>query len=299
MQGLRTILLAAALAATSMVATAAPMVHAPTSADARHAGDLVFDAIGNRRLVMIGELHGTQETPALVGDVLDHFAARDRGVVLALEVSTQEQPRFDRYLASRGTAADRTALLEGAHWREVHHDGRDSKAMLDLIEHVRRLRTRGAPVALVAFDGGGTDMDTRNLGMAKVLRATAKRFPTSTLLVLTGNVHAMTRRPTWEMVSDGKPIAPPMTAGRALADLSPMSIDVRGATGAFWACVDGGCGARSLATPDAPRPAEARLTRNATDDAWEDTLTLPHLTPSSPAIVSTTSTGSSGRAVRP
>ena len=297
MHGLRAILLAAALAVTSMAVAARPVAHAPTLPAA---GDLVFDAIGDRRLVMIGELHGTQETPALVGDLLDHYAERRRSAVLALEVSVQEQARFDRYLASHGTAADRASLLEGAHWREPHHDGRDSQAMLQLIEHVRQLRARGARVALVAFDGGGTNMDARNLGMATVLRATAKRFPTSMLVVLTGNVHAMTRRPTWEMRDgDGKRIEPPVTAGRRLADLAPLSIDVRGATGAFWACQVERCEVRPVAPPDTPRPATARLERNAADDAWDATLVLPHLTPSMPAIDGTAPADPDGRARRP
>jgi hypothetical protein len=88
--------------------------------------------------------------PIPAGALLDRYAAQQRPVVLALEINTNEQPRFDRYLASHGTDADRAALLAGDHWQERHHDGRDSEAMFDLIEHMREVHARGADVALAA-----------------------------------------------------------------------------------------------------------------------------------------------------
>jgi erythromycin esterase-like protein len=240
--------------------------------------------------VFFGEMHGTRETPALVAEVIDAYAARKRPVVLALEVNTEEQPRFDRYIASRGTAADRAMLLGGAHWREGHHDGRDSKAMFELIEHVRQLHARHVPIALVAFNDTSTDMNMRNRGMAEVLRATAQHFSTSTLLVLTGNVHAMTRRPQWAMFQDGKRIEPPKSAGQYLADLAPVSIDVQGASGGYWACIAGGCHVQTIEGSPTPGPT---LMRNEADNAWDITLVLPRFTPSPAAIQA------AGRAVAP
>jgi erythromycin esterase-like protein len=266
------------LAVAAAFASTGPVARAPALSSAR---ELALAAIGERRLVFVGEMHGTQETPALVAEILDAYAARRQPVVLALEISTQEQSRLDRYVASRGTAADRVALLRGPHWR-APHDGRDSDAMVALIDHVRRLRAHGAPIAIVAFDRGGTDMDARNRGMAAALRATATQYPTATLLVLTGNVHAMTHRPSWAMFEDGKRIEPPMSAGRYLADLMPLSIDVEGARGGYWSCTAQGCHVQTIAGPASrQRPT---LQRNGRDNAWDVTLVLPRFTPSAPAI---------------
>lgn len=282
MHAIRSALLALLLLATWPVSFAATPHAVPGTSTAVLARDLAVAAIGDRRLVFFGEMHGTQETPALVADVIDAYAAHGRPVVLALEIGTEEQPRFDRYVASRGLASDRAALLGGMHWREVHHDGRDSRAMFELIDHMRRLRARGTPIALVAFDGGGTDMGSRNRRMAEVLRATAGRFPRSRLLVLTGNVHAMTRKPSWSVFDGGKRIELPMTAAQHLADLAPLSIDVKGASGAYWACTASDCRMQAIGS-QAPQQGPT-LMRNAPDDAWDVTLVLPHFTPSPPAI---------------
>jgi hypothetical protein len=290
MHGIRSLLFAACVGWMTLAAAVVPV--RPPKTIAAHAvndaRDDLLGAIGQHRLVLLGEMHGTQETPALVGNLLDAYAARRHPVILALEVSTQEQPRFDRYMASRDTAADRAALLAGGHWRERHHDGRDSRAMFDLIAHAQRLHAGGAPVSLLAFDAGGED---RNRGMADCLRAALSRRPDATVLVLTGNVHAMTRRPPWTMLDEqGHPIEPPMTAGRYLADLAPLSVDVQAAHGAYWACRADGCRVQAV------RPHGARgLSRNGEDSAWDFELVLPRFTPSPPAIAMTTA----ARAVGP
>ena len=271
--------------------TAPGAAHGAMPSSAR---DLALAAIGDRRLVLVGEMHGTQETPALLGDMLDAYAARRRPAVLALEISTREQARIDRYLASRGTDADRRVLLAGAHWRDPMHDGRDSAAMFGLIEHTRRLHVGGADVVVFAFDAGGED---RNRGMADALRSVVARRPAATVLVLTGNVHAMTRRPQWEMFDGGKRIEPPITAGRYLADLAPLSIDVEGASGAYWACTAGACRVQAIggmATQRGPT-----LMRNAPDNAWDVTLVLPHFTPSPPAIRAMAAAAAPARAANP
>lgn len=241
---------------------------------------LLDTAVEGHRIVLLGELHGTREIPALVGALLERRVRRGHLAVLALEIDSHEQPRIDRFLASSGSAAARRALLAGGHWNEPHHDGRDSAAMVALIERVRRLHAAGHPVPILAFDcPGGPD---RNRNMADCLRHTAAAHPAAQVLVLTGNVHAMTQRPPWTMEENGKPIEPPMTAGRYLADLHPLSIDIEAATGAFWACIAGECRPQALH----PRPgASPGLTvAKSSPSAWDAELVLPRLTASPPAI---------------
>ncbi len=100
-------------------------------------------------LLWFGEMHGTEESPRFVGDVVCQ-AAQSMRVQLGLEIWSVEQPRIDHYLKSDGAAADRTALTYGAFWRQ--HDGRSSEGMLALLEHVRLLRHGGASIEVVAYD---------------------------------------------------------------------------------------------------------------------------------------------------
>lgn len=243
--------------------------------------DLLDKAVEGHRVVLLGEMHGTQEIPALVAALIEQRAVRGRREVLALEIDSAEQRRIDRYLASDGSHAARQALLAGEHWTETHHDGRDSVAMLALIERMRRLRAAGHAVPVVAFDRQGRH--ERNREMADDLRDTIKHFPRAQLIVLSGNVHAMTRRPPWTMTDEsGKPIEPPMSAGRHLADLQPLSIDIDARTGAYWACTDGAC--RQQYVRPSKGPAPELDAHAASESAWDATLMLPRFTASPPAV---------------
>ncbi|WP_052108111.1 hypothetical protein [Aerolutibacter daejeonensis] len=251
------------------------------------AEELVLDAMGEHRLVLLGELHGTHETPALVAALLSRLGARDETLVLALEIARQEQSAVDDFLASNGDAVARSRLLAGSHWQAIH-DGRDSASMLALIEHVRRLRQGGRTVQVVLFD----DLDAfsvrgrRDALMAEHLRATVAANPQARVLVLTGNIHAMVRSSKSQMVSaDDKPVQLPGTAGDYLADLNPWSLRIDGAEGSMWVCFGArDCGVRPVrGGGPQPRPT---LTLLGNDEPWDARLLLPQFTASPPAITS-------------
>lgn len=279
---------AMALAAGCVVRPAPPAAleaHPPEQrAAAPSALDLALRAIGDHRVVLLGEMHGTRETPTLAGQLVSHYVSAHQPVLLGLEVDRDEQGDVDRFLSSHGDAVARGALLAGAQW-QAPFDGRDSGSMFELIEHVRRLRASGADVRIVYFDSHDLDMNQRNRRMAGTLRAAAATNPGEMLLVLTGNVHAMTRRPPGEMYSEeGKRIEPPMTAGRYLADLQPVSIDIGAATGEFWACRQKVCG-RQAVFPRTAQSEPALVETPPTESAWDFTMTLPRFHASTPAIL--------------
>src|SRR6185503_11177437 len=68
-------------------------------------------------IVWFGEMHGTEESPRFVGDVACQ-AAKVARVQLGLEIPLGEEPLFERYLKSKGTEADRSALTSGAFWQQ-------------------------------------------------------------------------------------------------------------------------------------------------------------------------------------
>jgi erythromycin esterase-like protein len=253
----------------------------PADAQVQDAAAQIAAAVGDRRLVMLGEMHGTTEIPAIAGDLVARWTGgHAQSVLLGLEATTADQARVDRYLASDGTAADRADLLAGEHWTEPMHDGRDSRAIAGLIERLRTLRAAGADVSIAMFDAPGAG--ERNARMAASLRSAIAAHQGARVLVLTGNVHAMTGEPP-EMFSAGKPYKLPTTMARHLADLHPVSINVGAAQGDFWACQDT-CGRHLAMQGRHPSIAEPSLERNDPGDTWDYLLMLPRFSASEPAI---------------
>lgn len=136
------------------------------------------------RIVMVGEVHGTAEAPAIAGSLL--CEARKIGpAVLALEAAPKDgQAAIDRYLGSAGTPADREALRAAPMWADAN--ARGSEAVLQLVETARK-----AGAAVVLFDTtpartGGTD-GPREQAMAQAL---AKAAGGGRVVALTGLGHA-------------------------------------------------------------------------------------------------------------
>ena len=140
---------------------------------------------------MLGEIHGTTESPAFALDVACHAAHSDLPVIVGLELRSKLQSEVDAFLDSEGSEEDRSALLSGPQWQWNYQDGRASRAMLDLIDGLRRLRRAGRAVRIVMFDesgaGGGQDRDRAMAGNLATAAATAKD---AMMIVLTGNHHS-------------------------------------------------------------------------------------------------------------
>ena len=128
------------------------------------------------RFVLVGEIHGTAETPAIFGDLVCAAVDSGRQVVVGLERPVAEQAAMD--------AGDWTRLVAMRGWHIF--DGRSSAAMLELVKSLHGMKV----AEVVAFDPGGSGNAERNAGMAKELRAAADRHPEALVIVLTGNLHA-------------------------------------------------------------------------------------------------------------
>ncbi|MDP1827550.1 MAG: hypothetical protein Q8L48_30040 [Archangium sp.] len=202
--------------------TAAPICPLPSGLDAAwlKAGEVV----------LLGEQHHTFECPRFAGQVLC-AAAKDRPVVLGLELEGTEQARLDAYLAG-GPASD---LVAGGFWQRVPGDGRESQAMLELITRARELTSAGRAVKVIAID---TDpAGNRDLGMATTVLAARAAAPDAPVVVLVGNVHvrktlAVHKTLAWHLLAARVPIhsvnlvgggelTPPFDAQ---LDLSPLTI---------------------------------------------------------------------------
>lgn len=184
-----------------------------------------------------GEMHGTVESPAFVGDVACAVAQQGHHVQVALEIWNSEQRAIDAFMET----GDRAKLLAGPYWAQ--HDGRSSTAMLDLIDRVRWLRRAGARIDIVAYDI--TDKPDRDEAMA--IKVLAARDAAGVIVGLSGNIHS--RRTKWNEVT-------PLVTHLVDAKLLVRTHDVSAAGGTMWACIAVGdhepeCGEHPMAKDDA------------------------------------------------
>src|SRR5215467_5852563 len=89
--------------------------------------------------VFIGELHGSNETPAAFRELVCDAIAQGKHVTVALERPTSEQAALDNILTAKDLSTAKKSLFQLSGWKEVL-DGRGSKAMLRLLVSLRELR---------------------------------------------------------------------------------------------------------------------------------------------------------------
>jgi hypothetical protein len=182
------------------------------------------------RIILVGEMHGTREYPALVARLACQALDGGRPVTLALEMPQEEDARLAAYVASNGDAAAAAALTAGSDFWLKGRDGRASTAMLVLIEQARRWREQGKPITVMTIDKPRDAPGTRDEHMAARVRRAALGAPGSVLIALTGNIHN-------RLAPFGDPNVRATPMGVLLRDLDPVSIGSLRTRGSFFACM--------------------------------------------------------------
>lgn len=238
-----------------------------TTARADETATQIRQHAGEHRLLVLGEYHGTRETPLLVRQLVDDYSRDGTPVVLALELPHSEDASLAAYLASEGDADAMAALRARRYWNVLsdRHDGRRSHDMLELIEAVRALREQGRAVQVIGHDVtvSAQGNQVRDDAMAANVRQAYERLPANArLLVLTGNVHAMRQRP-----ADAPPEMQQRPMATALADLDLYSVRLDALKGSIWACLPDVC--RSLPLREIPaRELRASVEPGRQYDLW-------------------------------
>jgi len=143
--------------------------------------------------VFIGELHGSNETPAAFRELVCDAIAQGKHVTVALERPTSEQAALDNILTGKDLSAARESLLRLPRWKEGM-DGLASEAMLRLLVSLRELRTLQPDLKVVAFDApysGPPSSAARDEAMGHALLSLRSTKANDLVLILTGNLHAM------------------------------------------------------------------------------------------------------------
>jgi len=200
------------------------------------------------RIIVIGEVHGSNEVPATFANIVCLTAA-SRPVVVALEQPSMDQGAIDSFMASDGGVEARRAFLRAQMWNGPMKDGRSSQAYFRLFDELRRMHAAGTIESVIAFQPSSfTERPTPEQyerAMADLVKASSQ--PGTTVVALVGNVHAMLAPVPWE------PRYTPM-AGHLPAD-EVVTLNVVGGGGEAWSCRAGPdtCGPRpSGSPPNAP-----------------------------------------------
>jgi hypothetical protein len=188
------------------------------------------------RFVLVGEMHGTTETPAIFGDLVCSARATKRTIIVGVEL--REQQALEVFMGAENHDADVKELLSTAEWKR--DDGRTSTAMLALVQELRALRVNGLVSGIVAFSAShaGESAAKGEERMAAAILRAADRNPEALVIVLTGNVHAC------------KQILPEVGSYRLMASFLPpaqtVSLVVTDRGGQAWNCQNGTCGPNAL-----------------------------------------------------
>lgn len=190
------------------------------------------------RFVLVGEMHGTKETPAAFGDLVCSASALKRPVVVGLERPAAEQEMLNRLMKAGNEQELVRGLLSESGWGIL--DGRSSQAMLSLLLTLRGLKLQNLIADVVAYDDGrtGEPASKREERMAAMLMASASKHTNPVVIALTGNLHASKGRP---MQSLSYPL---------MASLMPqtevVSLFIADEGGESWTQQSDGCGPHKL-----------------------------------------------------
>jgi hypothetical protein len=186
-------------------------------------------------VVMLGELHGTQQVPHFVAQSACQAAVEGVPVTVGLEVPDVNQERLQTFLASAGKEEDWAKLMESPFWRSPYPDGRNSEAVAYLIEALRKLHSQGLDVEIFAYDHPPLEGDAREEAMAKTVLEVAGRSKKRAVLVVSGNLHPrQVKGLPWN--PDYRPM------GLRVADQLPhvYSLDIAYKSGTAWICAVNG-----------------------------------------------------------
>jgi hypothetical protein len=224
--------------ASATVTGAAPAA-VPAPIECGEAVDGAGPLIGPGRLLVLGEMHGTDQVPALVARLACQSLAAGHPTVVAVELAAGEQAALEGFLAAADDGAATAALLQAPHWVDEWQDGRDSVAMLGLLQRVRGWRQAGHRVDVLAFDAPlATPATVRDQVMAARLAAVVQARSDAMVVALTGNMHSRK-----EPVSFGETTFEPMTYFIARHGVAAVTLDMRHGGGTAWLCEHETCAA--------------------------------------------------------
>ncbi len=230
------------------------------------------------RIVVLGETHGTTETPAAFLALVCEAAAQGP-VTVGLELPETDRPLLDFVMAAPDEEAAARYLRAGDFGDPRRDDGRHSQAMFDMILGFRRLKAAGHDIVLRPFAArmsviGGRDQAWWELEMAHGMSRSLVDRPQARLFILVGNLHARkTRFDRWPDVG--------LPAAGHLHAKDTLTLNMAQQGGGSWGCRET-CGPHTdIQTYDAD--ARGVILGPVEDGAYDGVLAVGPTTASPPA----------------
>jgi hypothetical protein len=233
------------------------------------------ELVTSRRVLFVGEIHGTEEIPRFTGELVCHALRKDKPVLLALELPSADNGLLQTFLED----GNPDPLLQSPFWTRADQDGRTSRAMMELLLRAHAMHEAGKPVDVVGFDVErklGTMPAERDRGMAEQLIGAMKAHPDALVVALAGNVHG--RRSLgvpWD------PIYQPMAA--YLPEERLVSLLAMARHGSAFNCQSDGCMSRTFGDPATPPVAPAVSLYPELQEGYDAEVEFGRFTASLPA----------------
>jgi hypothetical protein len=207
---------------------------------------------------VVGEVHGSKETPAAFVRLVDHMLTRTKRVSVGLEMPASA--------GAAGCGAPGGSLSLGAFWTRKSQDGRSSAAMRQMVCQLKK-RAEGGKVRLIYLDSVPRKSDewVRRASMELASRS-------SPMLVLIGNHHARNAPASF-------------TDQLRAAGIRVTSLTISSPDATTWSCTQDGCGPRPIRMSFCPQTTMGPylLARAPAGARWDGCMVLPRLTSSPPA----------------
>jgi hypothetical protein len=190
------------------------------------------------RFVVFGEMHGTKEAPAFIGDLACALTSKGERVLVAVEHSSTENEAFQR--AWKLPGATFTSAIKQSGWGG-RKDGVASEAMLALLVRLHGLAQHNRAIDIVAFNGFKDEAQTRRFSnlpsqgpheaaQAENIRIAEAAKPYDRVLILVGNIHAR-KHPVERAGIAFEPMAMQLGSPSAV-----VTLNMQTAGGTTWNC---------------------------------------------------------------
>lgn len=139
--------------------------------------DKIYDEIANYEIIMIGEMHGTNEPAEFAYGLCELIAKHEGSVIMAMEIRASLMNNLSDEMSI-------SELKELDFFRGKNFDGRNGIAWLDLV--YKGIKNDGI---ILKFIDNPYPSSTRDSSMYREIRNIHNKHPNTKIVTLTGNTH--------------------------------------------------------------------------------------------------------------